>query len=309
MRSIRLCNLVELLLSRSLSLFWVYTYHFQNINGGFDFALAILTSSGTYDVSFAGDGRQLEDVRGNNDGCRNIELQADGKILAVSNAALGGQPELQVGLRFSLTGGKDYESTASHINTLGGDRAVDAGIQTADQKFLIATDAVCATLQCFGVTRFLPNSPLRDASFGVGGTVRVGWPGIAARVTSMRITTSHIVIGGVLSAAPSEAALVRLDLDGLLDPSFGVAGQRRVAAVPFCADLEVLPDESILVLSRDTVNRFHLLRLLSNGNVDMSFGQNGFATSLQGGTSPVAVGMQRGCFCFFNFSAFPLFCS
>src|SRR6185369_12235464 len=47
------------------------------------FALARYNANGSLDPSFSGDGRQVTDLGGGNDGATGVALQADGKIVAV----------------------------------------------------------------------------------------------------------------------------------------------------------------------------------------------------------------------------------
>lgn len=266
-----------------------------NVGGGFDTSIAVLLSDGSYDNSFAGNGRLLEDVRGNNDNAGRCELQADGKILVASPAALGGQPELQVALRFSLTGTKEYESTPQHINTLGNDRPADAGIQP-DQKFLIGGNAVCSGVTCHGVTRFT-TAGVRDPSFGTSGTLRIPWGSTAAQIAAMKVTATHIfTCGAASSGANPMTGIAKIDFTGALDNSFGTNGKAAFSVSPICLDIIPLSDGKVLWLGRDPgdVKLPLIARSNADGTLDTDFGEFGKATPLVGDISPNALGLQAG---------------
>ena len=113
-----------------------------------------------------------------------------------------------------------------------------------------------------------------DASFGIGGIVGFpennGGPAIGVAIQQD---------GKIVSAGPTDLSffVFRFNADGTLDQNFGSAGRVRlgfaVGAEP--GAIAVQPDGNILVATTNV-----LTRLLSNGQLDSSFGTGGVAPLL-----------------------------
>jgi uncharacterized delta-60 repeat protein len=70
---------------------------FTEVGGTYDFAVAHLKKNGSLDTSFDGDGKQLIDFGGGNDGADDVVIQKDGKIVVV-----GSSEHPQTGSDFAL---------------------------------------------------------------------------------------------------------------------------------------------------------------------------------------------------------------
>ena len=230
------------------------------------------------------------------DACSRVELQSDQKIVAIAGAALGGQLEEQVALRFDLTGTNEYQSSSQLINTISpGDRPIDAAVQP-DDKLLAGTRAVCSGVQCFGVTRFLVNGN-RDGAFGTAGTARIPWGSDPSIIQAMRVQGSSIYTCGTITTGSStEAGVAKIDLTATLDASFGTNGQARFPSLPICNDLLPLADDRVLLLSRGPATNqvFQVARLTPGGALDSTFGINGVNFAAVGGGTPTAMALQAG---------------
>ncbi len=136
----------------------------------------------------------------------------------------------------------------------------------------------------FAVARYLANGTL-DTSFGGTGTVTVdfggsvddGWP-VAVQADG------KIIAGGLVAVSGSiDFGLVRFNVDGSLDTSFGGDGTVTTAFLPGTTDalidLAVQPDGKIVAVGN--VNRgfgtanFALARYHADGSLDATFGVNG----------------------------------
>jgi uncharacterized delta-60 repeat protein len=123
-----------------------------------------------------------------------------------------------------------------------------------------------------------------DTTFGDGGLVWLKYAGSSAYAVAVQ-ADGKIVVGGKTATAGGSFAVVRLLSDGSLDTTFGTGGlvERRLGNVTnVVMALAVQPDGRILaagwVADTSGPNKsydFAVLRFLSNGGVDSSFGSGG----------------------------------
>ncbi len=164
--------------------------------------------------------------------------------------------------------------------------AVDMATQ-ADGKYLVlsAVNTAASGLDMdFALTRFTADGSL-DTSFGTGGT-------IINALTTGNETVSALSIQGdgkiILAGAQdigneNEAVMIRYNLDGTLDTTFGTGG---VAAFSISGttssvikDIELLPDGRIMASGYAkvaNVDTMLAIRTTIDGNLDTSFDGNGY---------------------------------
>jgi uncharacterized delta-60 repeat protein len=120
-----------------------------------------------------------------------------------------------------------------------------------------------------------------DTEFGAGGTgvVRVDLGGTDAAVAMALQPDGKTVVGGYTDVAGQfDFALVRFDVDGQIDPTFGTNGQvvtDVAGGADFLSGLAVQPDGSIVAVGTGrvgTADQFAAVRYLSDGTLDDSFG-------------------------------------
>lgn len=92
-----------------------------------------------------------------------------------------------------------------------------------------------------------------------------------------------IVVAGLVANPRETIALTRYDSDGDLDPSFGASG---IAIIPtarrsYATDVRI-QDDGKIVISGAFGKQFLLARFNTNGSLDLSFGDGGFAIGLPG---------------------------
>jgi uncharacterized delta-60 repeat protein len=128
-----------------------------------------------------------------------------------------------------------------------------------------------------------------DLSFNGVGSVSLPRPyaGYPSYYGPVLLANGQILLSGVFSlGADSEQLLVRLNADGSTDTSFGVEGKvsNKLDTLPWMQvfGTQVLADGKILVASNDWgegadgSGHVALTRYLANGDLDKSFGVNGF---------------------------------
>jgi len=133
------------------------------------------------------------------------------------------------------------------------------------------------------VARLTPDGQA-DLSFGGSGIVTVDFGRDSSAADVALLPGGQILLAGrALQGGNSEGvALARLDIDGSLDPGFGVAGlvsEGLGANDAYAAAVEVQPDGKIVVAgSIDLGSGFDILlaRFEADGSFDPSFGSGGF---------------------------------
>ena len=114
-----------------------------------------------------------------------------------------------------------------------------------------------------------PGTP--DLTFGTNGMVLVPTISGSDFVEQAGVqTTGHVML-------VTNSILVRVDSNGVVDPSFGNNGQLEVTDFYITAML-VLPDDKVLVVGDDGADAV-MRRLNTDGSTDTSFGTNGTAAA------------------------------
>lgn len=147
--------------------------------------------------------------------------------------------------------------------------------------FSVPSDAV--------VLRFNGNGTV-DSSFGTSGRVIVSVGGTSSnssdRINDIALQADGkiVVTGETWDLVRHRFLTIRFNSNGTVDNSFGFAG--IVTATPGTADDEaqaviIQPDNKMIIVGDTYINdgssyRIGLMRLLSNGDTDNSFGVNGF---------------------------------
>jgi len=150
------------------------------------------------------------------------------------------------------------------------------------------------------IVRYLPNGTL-DNSFGSNGVVTLPAPASFASPSSFVLSVTVQPNGKILTlfgatsntGTQSETVLLRLNLNGEPDTTFGTDGQIFVAfpeQAPLSVSANIVlaqPDGKILVGGAGTPpfrstapTETILARYLSNGAPDTTFGHNGFSISI-----------------------------
>lgn len=155
-----------------------------------------------------------------------------------------------------------------------------------DGKLLVAGWSNDGARAAFALSRLNPDgSP--DVAFGTGGRVVTAIPQANARAFAMALLPDgRIVLGGEVARPTStDFALVRYLADGSRDSGFGADGIAVIRSIgPREASVRALavrPDGTIVAggyaaaTVSDTARNFALVRLLTDGSRDMSFGSSG----------------------------------
>ena len=264
---------------------------------------------GTIDASFGTAGTATVLFNGGLlDAADDIAIQPDSRIVVVGITRVGTQDDFAVA-RFNPDGTPDVSfginGTVSTDFAGSTDRAWAVVIE-ADGRIIVAGHAAspAAGDNDFAVARYLSTGAL-DPAFGAGGKVMTDIAGrtdlaFAARLQAddKIVVTGRVADGG---GDTPDVGLVRYNVDGSLDTTFGANGIVRVDFATTgdwdeASDLALQPDGKIVVSVQILVGAsfaFGVARFEADGHPDSSFGNGGLATvtfsSLNDFTRGVAV--------------------
>lgn len=244
--------------------------------GGGDLAIARFNPDGTLDSLFGGGGIVTTNI-GAYVLSSEVGILPDGRIVASawglpvrsswSAALVCYRPDGLLDQSFGVIAMTDF--------FLGG-----MAIQT-DGRIILASTSRSG----FVLVRYNPDGS-NDTSFGSGGKLLLGIPDFFPSPSAVTVQSDgRIVVAGSATgpglAESRQFAVIRLNSDGSLDPTFGTAG---IARTDFPGDREgaseilLAPDGRILIAGssgNQTSDDLALVRYNSDGSLDTSFGDGG----------------------------------
>ncbi len=236
----------------------------QTLNGSqLDFAVARYLENGTPDSSFSSTGKTTVDFRQAGDGAVAVIQQADGKLVVAGRSFNGSRGDDFALVRFNANGSFDTRFGSGGgvtTNIQGGNDVVMAMAVQPDGKLVLVGRSFTGQTASAVVVRYLANGSL-DTGFGNAGIVNST---LMEGATDLVIRPDgKLVIAG---SSQGDFALMRLDANGQIDPSFGTNG-RMTTGVPaqierfsrlglqddgkvLAAGIRLEPDISSIVLAR-----------------------------------------------------------
>ncbi len=263
-------------------------------------ALARLNANGTPDTSFGTTGAVMLSSTGSS-ALRGVAVQADGKIVAAGDVALGGMDADFSVVRVNANGSPDtgFGTNGQQTVTFGESQydAANALVVQADGKIIVVGLTSPGSASHFAVARLNADGSL-DTSFDGDGKVQipVGAGGFARSVVLQ--ADGKVLVAGYSSNTANglDFNLVRLNTDGSLDASFGSGGTATVTAggeANFGYSVTLQADGKILMaggsraslLDPDARTVFSLVRLNADGSLDTGFDGDGrVQVSMSGGS-------------------------
>ncbi len=270
----------------------------------YDFAVLRYNSDGTLDTSFGGgDGIVTTPIGTGGDHAFGITVQDDQKIL-VSGYSNSATYDFSL-VRYNTDGTLDTSFGGGDgivITDVGGlnDYGNQVAVQT-DGKILVSGRSENGSNLDFALTRYNSDGSL-DTSFGGGdGIVTVDFGNGHDFGTSLSILPSGkiIVAGQASNGSNYDFAIAQFNSDGSLDTGFGGGDGLVTTAIGSGDDkglnLTVQTDGKILVSGSSdngVDNDFALVRYLSDGSLDTSFGGgDGIITTAIGSALDIALGV------------------
>jgi uncharacterized delta-60 repeat protein len=269
---------------------WVLQSH------NYDFALTRYTTSGGLDTSFGTKGVVTTNFTGGGksmsaDFASAIVLQSDGKILVAGTTTTGSVPGNN---NIALA---RYNSNGSFDTSFGsGGKVITSYTSLPGSVGYTTADAVAlepdGTIVVFGASRFAGSvnhpfviryttSGVLDNTFGSTGIVvltqvsvaKSGGIGNPPKAAGVVQGDGRVVVEGT-DATSTSPDLARLNLDGSLDSTFGMGGiayEQGFGGTGFA-----LQSDGKFVLGAGNA----IVRLLSSGAVDTTFGTNGLSAAV-----------------------------
>jgi uncharacterized delta-60 repeat protein len=260
------------------------------VGGPGDFFVARYNADGTIDGDFGTGGLATTDIAGGSDRAHAVALQADGKIVVAGFARVGSSDDFAV-VRYLANGTPDPGFGTAGITTtdfFGTRNRAYAVAIAADGQILVAGETqLVAGSGDFALVRYSTGGVL-DSTFGgaaaglvttdiVGGTDNAR--NIVIEAGGTLLVTGTITLAG--SPFLENFGAARYTANGILDPSLDGDGRLSIAGRSLGESLALQPDGKLVVAGSAAVagdRAFAVMRLLTNGDPDASFGSAGFAT-------------------------------
>lgn len=221
-----------------------------------------------------------------------IAVQPDGKIIAAGNAA----EALGINANFALAR-YNPNGTLDASFGIGGQKTTDfSGFQDSATAMAIQPDGriilVGYSLSAegdahrdFALARYHADGSL-DFGFGAGGKVTTDFSGLTDTALAIALQADgKIIVAGSSVNTRESAALVRYNVDGSLDNSFGIGGKLTLASVISFTGIAVQPDGKIVasgyaITVTPKINYdFAVVRFNPAGSLDAAFGNQGSVTT------------------------------
>jgi uncharacterized delta-60 repeat protein len=245
-----------------------------------------LAEPGDLDPTFGTGGKVTTSIGSSNDRVGGLAVQSDGKLLVAGGSFNGSDYDFALA-RYLTNGILDTSFGNLGMVTTPIGSAQDFGRSVAvqsDGKIVVAGDSYNGTNSDFALVRYLADGSL-DSSFGSGGKVTTsfgGTSGEAGRSVAVQ-GDGKIVVAGYSDngTVKYDFALVRYQANGTLDTTFGAGG--KVTASIGSGDDQgysvALQRDGKIVVAGDSYNGsnrdFALVRYLSDGSLDTTFGTGG----------------------------------
>ena len=259
----------------------------------YDFAVVRYNINGSLDNTFNQTGIQITDF-GTDDVANAIFIQTDGKIVVAGTSGnFNGQFAVA---RYNPNGSSDlsFNNTGKAKLMMGISDDLAGLIVQQDGKILLVGSTFKDAnydLSYFAIGRLNANGK-PDKTFGTDGKQFINFESsssFAAAVAGQK-DGKVLIAGRVFSAGKDKFAVARLNIDGSLDNSFSADGKQTNSFGDndyFGQALAIEPNGKILLAGYDQsnnglVNLWSLVCYLPNGNLDVSFGKNGYQTTDMG---------------------------
>ena len=254
------------------------------------FALVRYNLNGSLDNTFGTNGKVTTSFNSIYDAATALDIQSDGKIIAVGNV----DEDYFALVRYNTNGTLDNSfGTGGKVTTDFGfpiETATAVGIQL-DGKIVVTGHRFNGASADIALGRYNPNGTL-DSTFGTGGKVIITSPSDDFAYALQIQSDQKIVVAGYSN---SHFALFRYNPNGTLDTTFGTGGQVIGSVFVSASALQIQPDQKIVVagISFNGSNQdFALARYNTNGSLDRTLGLVGTVTTDFGSSDDIALALK-----------------
>jgi uncharacterized delta-60 repeat protein len=278
---------------------------------GHAWTVARYTQAGALDTSFDGDGLAVTSFSSRpvpSDSVQDVAIQPDSKIVAAGTAVIGNAEHFALA-RYTADGSLDpsFGSSGRVVTDFGNvadptdDRVTSMAL--AGSKIVVAGSTHPAgnlSKRDLALARYNRDGSL-DGSFGDGGKV-VTDLGADDDANDVAIYGAGMVVAagvsGEIVASEPHVAVVRYNVDGTLDPTFGRGG-KLILGTGVASAVQVQPDGKLLLAggrqrTELIPSRAFLVRLAPGGMVDKSYGVGGSVEQADVSFSALALDSRAG---------------
>lgn len=253
-----------------------------------DVAVARYNFDGSLDTTFNGTGKVSTPVGAQNDQGYAVALQSSGKIVVAGFSQNAGTDDFLV-VRYDSGGQLDNTFDIDHFvrTSVGTNEVITGVVIQTDGKIVAVGHAFTGATTDFAVARYSADGQL-DPTFGSTGIVTTPFgPGSCTSSSIGLQTDGKIVCAGLYyDGADNDVALLRYNMDGSLDSSFGTGGKvtTAVGAVhDYASCMAIQPDGKIVIAGAflNASSNYDLLvvRYSTTGSLDATFGTGGIVTT------------------------------
>ncbi len=257
----------------------------SNLNHGF--LLARYKPDGSLDSSFGTDGKVITLISGDFDGAQSVIVQTNGKIVVGGYGGFN-QNQAFALARYNKNGTLDTSFSEDGIQTTSFNNARDYVTSLAlqqDGKIIAAGFTVINEIPNFALARYNTDGSL-DNTFGLEGKLISGLNNLGSEAWSLAIQNNgKIIVGGSFgSTDDSNFGLIRYNIDGSIDKSFGINGIAitDVDSSDEIRAIAIRPNGKIVAAGNSISSFggiFSIAQYNSDGLIDNTFGNNGIITT------------------------------
>lgn len=273
----------------------------RNSNGvDNDFAVARYQQDGGLDGSFGAGGKVFTGFGTGDDVASAVGLQTDGKIVVAGSARPSSSSDFAAA-RYNTDGTLDttFATTGKATTSFSsGDDFGRALVVQSDDKIVIAGAAANGPNTSFGLLRYNTNGTL-DTSFNTTGTVTtvLGTVSSGANALAQQSDGKLVAAGFSYDGSFFSFALARYTTAGALDSTFGNSGKvtTSIRGIDDKANAVAIQSDGKIVVAGPSLSAtdfdFAVVRYLSNGTLDTTFGGTGTIITPIGADDDLATGL------------------
>jgi uncharacterized delta-60 repeat protein len=256
-------------------------------NGSDNFMLARYKPDGNIDSSFGNNGIVIHDLGSSLDFLSDISISSDGKILAAGNSTLNGVSSFVL-VRYTNSGVVDNTFGTNGIaitNFSGLNSGASAITIQNDGKILLAGKVNGSAGSDFALARYNSNGSA-DLNFNTTGRVSTNFD-FYDRTTSVIVDNNgKIYVGGISDngSGSRHMRITRYNANGVLDSSYNNGTGSLLLLFGNSPDdvlskIKLQQDGSVVACGftnlNSTASDIALVRILTNGTLDITFGNSG----------------------------------
>ena len=264
-----------------------------------DFGIARYNTNGSLDNSFNTTGKLTTDITGSSDLFFSVAIQPDGKILGLGYSWNGSSQQDFSLVRYNSNGTLDltFDSDGIVLTDIASNSPYYGYAMTLqpDGKILVCGTTIISSNYNMVAVRYNSNGTL-DPSFGVGGKSICDLGGYDEAWAIALQSDGKILLGGksfVAAGTDNDFALVRLDSNGVFDPTFnstGIVFTALSSMTDWILSLAIQPDGKIIAGGQSggsgASGAYATVRYNMDGTLDSTYNSIGIVqTSFAGYTA------------------------